>query len=198
MIRKIDGLSIGIICWLVWFPAFGQNQYINYTVDQGLSNNHIHCITEDKYGFLWIGTEEGLNRFDGENFQHFEPAINDSKSISGRVISEILADSLGLWIALGDNGLSFYDFDTEFFRDIAQPTGPAYINCMLKDNNGNLLFGSSNGAYMVDKSFELHSRSDRKANITSITVGDDGTIFIASIADLIAIKPNGESRAFDQ
>ena len=54
-------------------PLFSNNAKLKYlTIEDGLSNNYIVSITQDKKGFVWIATESGLNRFDGKNFKHYK------------------------------------------------------------------------------------------------------------------------------
>ena len=75
-------ICILIICMNVHF-LFGQNQNIrfkSYTIDDGLSHNKIECIFQDKKGFMWFGTNEGLNRFDGLAFTVYKNNIIDCKS----------------------------------------------------------------------------------------------------------------------
>ncbi|MEO6406675.1 MAG: two-component regulator propeller domain-containing protein, partial [Ferruginibacter sp.] len=61
-----------------------------YNFKEGLSNNSINCITKDNRGFLWVGTGEGLNRFDGRHFISFFCNRNDPASLSGNNIFDIL------------------------------------------------------------------------------------------------------------
>src|SRR4051812_32301376 len=71
--------------------------------ENGLSNNRVKCILQDKRGFIWIGTEDGLNRFDGTNFVIFRHQPSNPAGISGNIISDLLEDKDGiLWIATED------------------------------------------------------------------------------------------------
>src|SRR5688572_17856174 len=81
------------------------------TTQNGLSHNKVNCILQDQRGFIWMGTDDGLNRYDGRRFVVFrhEPGINSS--ISGNIITDIIEDEKGvLWIATSDGGLSKYDY----------------------------------------------------------------------------------------
>ncbi|MBI9037778.1 MAG: hypothetical protein JEY97_06555 [Bacteroidales bacterium] len=62
---------------------FSDNIFINYNVSNGLSNNTVFEVVQDKYGFIWISTEDGLNRFDGYDFEIFRNNPSDSSSIGG-------------------------------------------------------------------------------------------------------------------
>ena len=76
--------------------------------DQGLSNNNVHCIYQDRYGYMWFGTEDGLNKYDGYDITVFKKIKNDSTSISDNFINCITEDASGnLWIGT-NNGLNKY------------------------------------------------------------------------------------------
>src|ERR1017187_10349584 len=65
------------------------------TTRNGLSSNEILCIYEDQQHFIWIGTRDGLNRFDGRKFQVFRNNPDDRNSISGNIVVDIIQDGLG-------------------------------------------------------------------------------------------------------
>ena len=68
------------------------------TTREGLSDNRVTCFHKDRRGFMWIGTRNGLNRYDGHSFKVFRPM--QSNSISNEVINDIAEDSRGrIWVA---------------------------------------------------------------------------------------------------
>lgn len=93
-------------------PAQQRTLYFEKINDQnGLSHNRVNCITQDLRGFLWIGTNDGLNRYDGHNFKVFRNEPGNAASISGNIISDLVVDAGGvLWIATIDGGLTRYDY----------------------------------------------------------------------------------------
>jgi len=93
-------------------------QFDIYKTKNGLSNNRINDIFQDKTGFLWIATEKGLNRFDGYSFKTFLNNPKDSNSIGGDLISGIAQDASGnMWIA-NNSGLDFYNDKSNSFEHI--------------------------------------------------------------------------------
>ncbi len=86
-------------------------QFENYTVDNGLSDNRITCFLKDQIGFIWIGTENGLNRFDGQRFSIYSQ--DGKRNISNSYVNDIAQDHSGkIWVAT-QNGLNVIDPDTD-------------------------------------------------------------------------------------
>lgn len=87
-----------------------------YSVEDGLSQSEVYCIFQDSRGLIWIGTQAGLNRFDGRNFISYEKDPLNSKSISSGWIHSITEDPSGnLWIGT-KNGLNKFNPATEEFE----------------------------------------------------------------------------------
>lgn len=127
-----------------------------FTIEQGLSQNNVACITKDRDGFIWVGTGNGLNRFDGYSFVQFGHSDKDSASISNDVIRELLLDSKGrMWIGTYD-GLNLYDSETETFRNfLKSPTDDNSISqntiqCLIEDRNRQLWVGTYWGLNKID------------------------------------------------
>ena len=122
---------------LTCFFGYSQKQpylFKNFTAEDGLSQHDINCITQDDEGFLWFGTNDGLNKFDGYNFEVFKPISGDDTTISGRIVQDIKKDSFGnLWIATLDGGLSLYDSKKERFKSFNSVTSKmgSYANRII-------------------------------------------------------------------
>ncbi len=120
------------------FVSFGQQKIIPapyytfdiYTIRDGLSNNRINRVLQDKQGFLWIATEKGLNKFDGYRFTNFYHDETDSLSIAGNTVYDLALDkSENIWIA-SSGGLNIYEPGKHGFRQVF----PA-VNDTLKAKN---------------------------------------------------------------
>ncbi|MEP6467249.1 MAG: two-component regulator propeller domain-containing protein [Parafilimonas sp.] len=94
----------------------GQLRFKHYTTAEGLSQGDVYHITQDSRGFMWFGTFDGLNRFDGYNFKAFRPDYNDTNSIKGERIRSIIEDKNGMiWVGTNE-ALNRYDFKTNRFK----------------------------------------------------------------------------------
>ena len=97
----------------------------------GLSNSNVFDITQDAQGFIWFATEDGLNRFDGNNFVTYRHDTNDKYSIANNVIRKIFIDSENtLWIGT-ENGLSRYNIELDNFDNFVHQSND---NSSIKDN----------------------------------------------------------------
>ena len=93
-----------------------QLRFKHYTTTDGLSQGSIYHVAQDSRGFMWFGTFDGLDRYDGYNFRVFRPDFNDSNSIKGGRINSIVEDKFGmLWIGTYE-ALNRYDFKTDRFE----------------------------------------------------------------------------------
>jgi ligand-binding sensor domain-containing protein len=111
----------------------------NFTAKDGLSQHDINCIVQDNEGFLWFGTNDGLNKYDGYNFNVFKPINEDDSSISGRIVQDIQKDTYGnLWIATLDGGLTMYHSKTERFKSFGSviPEMGSYANRITISQDG--------------------------------------------------------------
>ena len=133
-----------------------------YDTSSGLSNNIIHDIFQDSDSFLWIATENGLNRFDGHNFTTFSSNSSDSTSISHNVVMDIFEDNeQNLWVGTW-NGLNLFDRITEtFIHHTSMPSLGDYrigFNDLLIDQDGIFWFPVTSGICLFNpqnKTFEL-------------------------------------------
>ncbi|RYG51460.1 MAG: hybrid sensor histidine kinase/response regulator, partial [Chitinophagaceae bacterium] len=156
-----------IIVFLLFIPfaGVGQQKAMNnfelarISIGQGLSNNSVRCIFQDHHGFIWFGTYDGLNRYDGYGFKVFRNKLNDTSSLPHNYIYAIHEDpDHNLWIGTGQ-GLSLYNsingtFKPSYFQ--AYPSGgrqriSASINAIESDSSGNVFIGTNGWGLLVKK-----------------------------------------------
>ena len=116
-----------------------------------LSSSLIHCIVQDKYGYIWVGTEYGLSKFDGYRFTNYLHNEEDTTSITDNIISDLLVDKKGnLWIGCA-KGLMRYNYETNNFSRLQFPDGrKPRIYSMVESHRGDILLGTAGyGLYSV-------------------------------------------------
>jgi ligand-binding sensor domain-containing protein/class 3 adenylate cyclase/predicted metal-dependent HD superfamily phosphohydrolase len=171
--------------WSVAFLLFGlisiaQSSYRfkNYTIADGLSQSSVSTIIQDKYGALWLGTQDGLNRFDGQSFENF--LSDNTKGIENSYIHTSLKDKKGnLWFGTA-NGLTKYNPTLENFQSYQLKSGYALqVETITQDEKGNLWLGtSSNGLCVFSpknleiKFFASQIPSDKIINIQFVSKDD--------------------------
>ncbi len=123
-------------------------QFKHLTTDNGLSQSWIHSVIQDKYGFMWMGSEDGLNRYDGNSFRIYKNNFRDPYSISNNGILTLYEDSKGdLWIGTR-KGLNLYDRKNDrFIRYTRWPDG---ITSIAEDKDKILWVGTGSGLYSLD------------------------------------------------
>ncbi len=112
-------LLIAIVsCLLRQQAVVAQNIIFDHlTIDEGLSNNTVYAITEDKDGFLWFGTRDGLNRYDGYEFRIFKADPTDSLALTSNNIQSLFKHPNGdLWVGMRTGGLCILDRASQRFR----------------------------------------------------------------------------------
>jgi len=143
-------LKCFIICFLYMLTnaLHAQDNFVfeNLSIPQGLSNPTINSICEDKYGFLWLGTDDGLSRYDGYEFKVYKNNPSDSTSLPGNTIYAISEDNNGdLWIG-GNNVLVKYDRKKDTFIrvkvDRGQNLNQPIIYKILIDKHNNIWVGT--------------------------------------------------------
>lgn len=142
-------------------PVSSQPQDIRIerlTMAQGLSQGSIFAILQDHKGFVWVGTQDGLNKYDGNGFQVFRHDPQDSTSLSNNWISALYEDrSQTIWVGTG-NGLNRLDRGRErFIRYLYDPKNPQglswrNVTSIYEDRFGTLWVGAGKGLNRLDRS----------------------------------------------
>ena len=127
-----------------------------YSQENGLSNNQIHCILQDKKGWMWFGTSAGVCRFDGYKFTVFKNDPEDSTSLKGNLVRTIFEDRKGqLWVGTENGGLNKFNREKENFQQLFysgdQPfLKNATVTSINEDSTGNLWVGTSTHLYRIE------------------------------------------------
>ncbi|MDR2497130.1 MAG: hypothetical protein LBD21_08390 [Tannerellaceae bacterium] len=127
-----------------------------YSTEQGLSNSMINQIYQDKKGFIWVATENGLNKFDGNRFVVYMKSAGDTLSLKSNHVKAVFEDSSGNFWVRCSGGLMLYDRDSDTFVELAvsdangMPISLSVIS-VCERHNGDLYFATGYGLYTVGK-----------------------------------------------
>ena len=128
------------------FDSSAQSYFFrNYQVENGLSNNTVFCSLQDKKGFLWFGTKDGLNRFDGYHFKVFNLTENEDKLLNTNYTNCLMTDNKNvLWIGCR-KGIYTYNYDKEKLKSFSDTLEE--INGLQMDGRNNLWIISKDVLY---------------------------------------------------
>jgi signal transduction histidine kinase/ligand-binding sensor domain-containing protein/DNA-binding response OmpR family regulator len=141
---------------LLIIPTFLKAEKVQlWTPNEGLSNSHISQIYQDSQGYIWIATENGLNKFNGYNFTVYSEQPDDSTSLRGNYVYTVFEDSRGIFWVGSMGGLSQYDRQKDSFRPfLIQDSIPFYLDrvtWLLEDHNKNIWVSyPNNGIICLD------------------------------------------------
>ena len=182
------------------------------TVENGLSNNKVNTVIQDQTGFIWFGTDDGLNRYDGYSFKIFRHDPEDSNSISDNCIWSLTEDKKGnIWIGTKAGVLNKYDPLSERFThwqiksDLTEENSLCSI---YEDKKGNIWIGSyKDGLYKLNLSTNKinhwrANRNDAKSlshnYVQDITEDNNGNLLIGTYIGLNRFNPNLPQNGFEQ
>ncbi|MEP5613429.1 MAG: two-component regulator propeller domain-containing protein, partial [Cyclobacteriaceae bacterium] len=140
--------------YFVWLNALGQERlnFENLTVEDGLSYSLVFEILKDNHGFMWFGTTDGLNKFDGHTFTVYQNIPGDSTSLPDNSVWALFEDSNGnLLVGTDGGGLSLYDRHTDTFttfqNDPENPNSLPHnsVNVITEDTEGTVWIGTYGG-----------------------------------------------------
>lgn len=145
------------------------------TISEGLSHNTVNAIYKDNRGFVWLGTQTGLDRFDGINIISY-PQFKGQTVFS---VAEI--DSIFLWVGT-DNGLMKFNRKTEIVEHIHLTDKPLVVKHVLVDKEGRLFVSSSRGLYLLSNGTFRQVLFDSNAlsltnNVFKVIDGGDNSIW---------------------
>lgn len=150
-------------------PGFAMSQGTSFqfkhlTPADGLASTTVVDITQDQYGFIWVGSQDGVSRFDGESFKHFRPNPGDSLSISSLDAQYLAADNKGgVWVTITDRGLDYYDPDLEGFRKYRSedglPEGQRFTEVSI-DDSGTVWAATDSSVYQLNNNTDRFFREE--------------------------------------
>jgi ligand-binding sensor domain-containing protein len=186
------------------YSSFSELTFDIFTQEDGLPNNQIQCIYQDSRGWIWIGTSQGLSRYDGYSFVNFLSNPDDSTSLKGNLVRVIKEDRNGnLLIGTENGGLNVFNrelerfshplknFSTFKFKDIS-------VNDIEFDNDGNLYIGtdfnilkadSAGRIVTVDTRFEDEQESFEGTFVRNLQFDQNGILWMGTNKGLYTFSP---------
>ena len=204
MSKALWSFFAATLLFVIIGDVFAQTPPRNFrtiSVDKGLSQSTVYAVIQDKLGFMWMATQDGLNRYDGESFMVYRPVDNDPNSLRSNYIKALYLDHNGqLWIG-GDQGLSRYNYSTNKFLNYqhARKPGEWYISAITEDANHIIWAGTSAGEiFRLDqanselKLFNIDGTANGIKSITSLSYVQQ-TLLIGTDVGLFKLT-NGDNR----
>jgi signal transduction histidine kinase/ligand-binding sensor domain-containing protein/DNA-binding response OmpR family regulator len=202
-------LSLLLFCFHGDCPA-QQVAFTHLNINDGLSQNAVFAITQDRKGFMWFGTKDGLNRYDGYHFEVFQHDPFDSTSISSSFVTALYEDSKGrIWVGTEKEGVCYYDYKTERFHriplrsSIAGNSGIREVCSITEDRKGavwigtkgdgifQVVLGNGDAKHTTFKQY-LHDPANNQSlchNVVSyIYAEDENTLWLSTHAGLCKLE----------
>lgn len=165
------------LCLLFLPCTYGVPAHLNFdniTTENGLSNNYVSCVKQDKEGWIWIGTSMGIEKFDGIKFKHYTIQINDSTSIKNFLIRNFFESKNGAFYAcIEEYGLVKYNKRKDAFERLILKNTPVLtdfsVKRIIEDKDGNLWVATKDGICKVDlKTGKITPLKNDKGNPRSL------------------------------
>ena len=173
-----------LLIFAVLTACYGQSQVILNKINQtnGLSNDRVSSIVKEKNGFVWIGTENGLNRYDGNKIKIYN---KQNSALSSNGISDLLIDHKGkIWIATLGGGLNLYNPSNDKFityKNISSDNGSIpsnELNSLFEDSKGTIWLGTKNGiSFFNERKQKFITYKFQSGNRYSISHNDVRSIY---------------------
>lgn len=157
--------------------VYGQNQrFKTLSIKEGLSQSTANCIIQDRMGLIWVGTQDGLNKFDGYEFTHYKRQIADSNSLPDNNIQSLCEDSKGnIWVGSYGGGIAIYNPKSNEFKRINSSNSNLsddIIMCFVEHNNS-MYIGTKRGGLNV---YDFNNKT-----ITPIAIESNSLIQIKDV-----------------
>jgi len=185
-------------------------------IEDGLSHSLVTSIAQDDLGFMWIGTQDGLNRFDGHTFKQYYPIPNKANSLQHHWVTIVKKDQAGrLWLVYGNGGLCLFEPEQESFTTFWHQPGDVHSlsshyfsnvrgknHWIHEDENGQIWVGTKKGLHQYrsdTRDFQRHLFSGAEGvpaqpAISHILPGPSGSLWLSTTEGLVQYWP-AEGRA---
>lgn len=211
-LKNITAYILALIVLLVFLSeSIAQNiSFGRFSVQDGLSNSFVNCLLQNRTGFIWFGTDDGLNRFDGYAMKVYRSNPSDKFSLTENIIWALYEDHAGnIWIGTKTGGLNKYNPLINRFEHWDLDSASAdeiNITCLYEDSKKNIWIGTyRNGLYRFNPAqnkFEHWQNTPENPKIlsdnfiTSIIEDQISNIWVATYAGLNKFIPQETNKPF--
>ncbi|WP_157687523.1 hybrid sensor histidine kinase/response regulator [Pedobacter psychrophilus] len=170
----------------------GDIKFKHLTIDNGLSQNTVTTIFQDHKGLIWIGTWDGLNKYDGYNFEIYRNDGRNPKSLSDNKVNAIFEDKKQkLWVGT-TSGLNLFDRDLEEFKSFPNERNKSYaVSSIVEDTNGIIWLGTDEGVKYLDpsigkiKDLAFKNSQNGDSRVQSLYIDKGNLLWIGKFAGLL-------------
>lgn len=177
------------------------------TIAEGLPNSNVRAIVQDRRGFLWLGTQDGLVRYDGYKMRVYRPNDNDPTSVSSGYITALTVDMAGnLWVGTAEHGVNLYDPSTDRFTRFAYDAGKGPLSSegvtsIARDIKGRIWLAMSGGGLNrfepESKTFAKYLTKPLDAAITTLARDAAGGLWLGTASEgVIRLTPEGSTTVY--
>lgn len=192
--NQLNRILLIVAFAFTYLYGYGQPYYFkHYQVENGLSNNTVYTSIQDDKGFMWFGTKDGLNRFDGYTFKTYRNDPNDPKSLGNNLIFSLSSSRGQLFVGTGDGIFSYHAADESFVM-LEHTKGIRAFN-IQQDQQGNLWIIAANGLCRLSKDNKTIRRfNESKVDYTFIYPADDGSVWLGANDGIIRRYNQGSDK----
>lgn len=204
------GLNVLIFLFIHTQFGFSQIHFNRLSTEDGLSNHTVYDIIQDKAGFIWIATDDGLNRYDGYDFKVFRHEAENNNSLSDNAVWSITEGKDGnIWIGTKDGWLNRYDQVSNTFKKWKIESSTIKqnsINTLFEDQSKNIWIGTyRSGLYRLNPTtnvidhWEANLADENTISynfISSIAEDVNGNIWIGTYNGLNKVNPRSADTEF--
>ena len=200
MKKSLVAILILILVCVLNTKASNSLPFVKYQVENGLSHNTVWCVLQDSYGFMWFGTSDGLNCFDGKNFRIFRANPKNKYSIGNNYVQSLFEDEQrNIWVGT-NKGMYIFDRETESFTRFNEKTEDGVlissnVNKIIKSNSGTIWIATlGQGIFIYNlKTKELVQNTLYSSFVWNLINIPNGNIFATSRENgLICFNHNGK------
>lgn len=201
--------SILIIPLFAALSSFSQQlhnlEFYQYGINEGLSHSDVRAVYKDRNGFLWLGTRDGLNKFDGYQFSVYRRSKQGENGISSNDVKAITGDRQGsIWIGTIAGGINVLDARTQRFKVYLKSTGDGdgissnNVECLMPDRDDNIWIGTDLGISLYNRSTgkfsyfksDINNPATLSANqVTCFWQDGDGIVWIGTSQGVNSYDP---------